>query len=339
VDSPGTTKHIGYLDGWRALAILCVLVGHFIGVPGFNVARVGVELFFVLSGRLMAEILFTRQTDFKTFFLRRISRVWPALFAFLFAMAAVSLALKDPIPGVHLAGAVFFIQNYVSIYLGHIGRIDHIWSLSIEEWGYIGLAAVALLHRRLKIDPLVVLVLLIVAMSVNGIVQSLNGYNYYEVYWRTDVRAASILLGAVGYLVFRDRDVPWVIPVAAFAAGFLLNIDVVPDTVKYTVGTVLLAIALNSLGSAPTSVQSFLSTTPLRYIALVSFSLYLWQQPFFMFSGKINALLLVAGTVVAAVGSYLVVERPAKNFLNSRWPKKAPSRQELRPVTNDTSGF
>ena len=55
---------------------------HFAPLPGINFGRMGVELFFVLSGRLMAEILFVRRFPIPAFFRRRIARVWPALFLF-----------------------------------------------------------------------------------------------------------------------------------------------------------------------------------------------------------------------------------------------------------------
>ena len=73
---------IAYLDGWRGLAVLLVFVGHFITTWGVNYGRLGVELFFVLSGRLMAEILFERELDLGKFYWRRFSRVFPALLVF-----------------------------------------------------------------------------------------------------------------------------------------------------------------------------------------------------------------------------------------------------------------
>jgi len=83
---------ISALDGWRGLAILGVLFDHFVTKSGINLGRFGVELFFVLSGRLMAEILFVQKMPLD-FFLRRFSRVYPALFVFVLAMGLTSLAL------------------------------------------------------------------------------------------------------------------------------------------------------------------------------------------------------------------------------------------------------
>jgi len=58
------------LDGWRGAAIALVILGHFF-LPNTGVASTGVEVFFVLSGRLMAEILFIESYPLKRFFLKR----------------------------------------------------------------------------------------------------------------------------------------------------------------------------------------------------------------------------------------------------------------------------
>src|SRR5215468_5050609 len=90
-----STPHVPYLDGWRGAAIGSLLVGHFTPLPGIDFGRVGVELFFVLSGRLMADILFVRNFALPAFFRRRISRIWPALVLYVLGIAAAS-AIYDP---------------------------------------------------------------------------------------------------------------------------------------------------------------------------------------------------------------------------------------------------
>jgi hypothetical protein len=83
-----TTKHVDYLDGWRGGVVLLLLVGHLELLPtisghSFYTGRLGVECFFVLSGRLMAEILFVRQTPIGIIYWRRISRIFTAFWLFL----------------------------------------------------------------------------------------------------------------------------------------------------------------------------------------------------------------------------------------------------------------
>ena len=61
-------QHFDYMDGWRGLAISLLLVGHFLPVPGINLGAVGVRLFFVLSGLLMARLLFVQKVALCTFY-------------------------------------------------------------------------------------------------------------------------------------------------------------------------------------------------------------------------------------------------------------------------------
>jgi peptidoglycan/LPS O-acetylase OafA/YrhL len=77
-------ERLDYLDGWRGLAILGVLVSHFSNVPGVHwLGTFGVELFFVLSGFLMSRILFIERMPLGEFFLRRFSRVVPTFVLFV----------------------------------------------------------------------------------------------------------------------------------------------------------------------------------------------------------------------------------------------------------------
>ena len=64
-------QHIEYLDGWRGVAIGMVLLSHFFRLS-YNAGRFGVDLFFVLSGFLMARILFEQRTPIAAFYRRPI---------------------------------------------------------------------------------------------------------------------------------------------------------------------------------------------------------------------------------------------------------------------------
>ncbi|WP_245464644.1 acyltransferase family protein [Mesorhizobium sp. M1E.F.Ca.ET.045.02.1.1] len=115
---------LAYLDGWRGLSIALVLIGHFFPVPGINLGVLGVEFFFVLSGRLMGEILFIERFPLKKFFKRRFSRIYPALLVFV-ATAMIGLA------GTFIAfkwkaalTALTFTYNYAGILVNRAGALD-----------------------------------------------------------------------------------------------------------------------------------------------------------------------------------------------------------------------
>tara|TARA_R110000868_G_scaffold410179_2_gene697479 strand:- start:4223 stop:5260 length:1038 start_codon:yes stop_codon:yes gene_type:complete len=306
-----------YLDGWRGISILAVLLGHFATITPINTGRLGVELFFCLSGRLMAGILFVELYPLPAFLWRRISRVWPALWVFVIVVAGAASLIWSPISMAHLLGALTFTENYVGISMGHVKVFDHLWSLAVEEWAYLILATVALACRYNNISPVPILATGAMLCGANGIIQTLAGGDYWQVYWRTDVRLTSILLPCIAFMLLRGRKVwPW-LPIVAGIAGVLLNFNRVPDPIKYTLGTVLLSVAMATIDVAPAWVRGVLSWRWLRKIGLWSFSLYLWQQPFVEATFAPAPVRLVIAVLIALVSFYLV-ENPARRLLNRR---------------------
>ncbi len=315
--------YYGHLDGWRGLAIATVLLGHFWGDalhPGLS--GLGVGLFFVLSGRLMAEILFLREADLPGFFARRFARVYPALLCFV---VIVSLAFSqtayvhDVFPAL---GALTFTLNYAMIYSQSVALLDHIWSLCVEEHGYAILAGVALLARRQLPNPPLVLLVLGAAALANGIVRAdLLGQNHFFVFWRSDVQVAPIFLSAGLFLLLRGQPVsPWTAPLALILG---VNAELWGNTeaVAFGARTLLLALAVATLDSSYVSFRNLLEAAPLRLLGLWSFSIYLWQQPFYKLAhhGTLSVILAVVAGCAAGLTSYYLVERPARRFLNRRW--------------------
>jgi peptidoglycan/LPS O-acetylase OafA/YrhL len=319
-----TTKHVDYLDGWRGGAILLLLVGHLEALPtisghSFYTGRLGVECFFVLSGRLMAEILFVRQTPIGLFYWRRISRIFPALWLFLGALtfATVLYPRIDVTPLDALASAAFLV-NYLPEYSGD-NSLGHIWSLCVEEHAYIFLSLIAIIDRRWKINVPLILALVSIICILNGAIQTWIGRDYPQVYLHSDVRAASILMSSALYLALKDfRPVGrafGAVPLLAIGLGFAVSmLHSIPDTIKYSVGTFLIALGLATLQWLWEPAKRFLSSAPMTYLGLWSFSLYLWQQPFSI--GEINS---VAVSLVFAVSltCYYLLEKPARKLLNS----------------------
>jgi peptidoglycan/LPS O-acetylase OafA/YrhL len=322
------SARLDYLDGWRGVSILAVLAGHFAPLAIYNTGRLGVEMFFVLSGRLMADVLFVERFPLGSFFRRRIARVWPGLFVFVAVMAVVfrgpgPLAVK----GVDVLSSLTFTGNYVRIYLHNMGVLDHTWSLCVEEWGYLVLGLIALAARRFSFNPAPVIAGLALACVANGLIQSGLGLDYYAVYWRTDVRMGSILMAAAVYLARRRSDLAWPVWAAPVfgALALVLSVAIVPDTIKYSLGTLCLSLALIGLDQAPAGLRELLADPLLTRIGLWSFSLYLWQHPFFRLIGRAPEPLLLAGAVACALLSFYLVEQPARRWLNRRWGGRDPA--------------
>lgn len=328
-----------YLDGWRGCAVALVLIGHFTPIPGIRLGPLGVELFFVLSGRLMAEILFIQKTPLKTFFPRRINRVYPALLVFVLVTAAVSQFSDMRVGPKAVATSLLFISNY-NLWVPGLYQhafVDHLWSLCVEEHSYVVLALVVLAGRAFGVRPLPTLIMITVLGFINGILSmSVFGLNYYETYWRTDVHIASITAGAAIHLWLSrgSIDAPgWLAPLMLFL-GICFNFSIFHTTVNYTIGTLCLAVSVCTLGQ---SVQWFCRMFDNRVavvLGIYSYSLYLWQQPFYKMH-RADDLSLVAGlaiTFALAALSFHFVERPARSYLNKKFstPRRA-SLSDLKP--------
>jgi peptidoglycan/LPS O-acetylase OafA/YrhL len=331
--------HIPYLDGWRGVAIAFVLVGHFAHLKGINLGPFGVELFFVLSGRLMADILIRRRMALGLFFWRRFSRIFPALFAFCTAMYLVSLAAevagKDVPKAVGLPeffSAIFFLMNYTTSLFGMMSVLDHIWSLSVEEHSYAVLAAVSVMAARSAKMSAVVAIFAASVMMISGVLQSIyTSQSEHDLYWRTDVRAASVFFSFGFYLLLRpwfegrsgNSIVTWVTPLC-FAGALLLNFEWFPIWVRYSVATLLLAVSVNALDVSRPALRNMLCSRAATYLGTLSYSLYLWQQPFYLATDMIGTALAVTGTVVAGLCSFYLIEKPSRRYLNRRGPGAGP---------------
>ncbi|MCZ8547691.1 acyltransferase [Mesorhizobium qingshengii] len=317
---------LAYLDGWRGLSIALVLIGHFFPVPGINLGVLGVEFFFVLSGRLMAEILFIERYPLKKFFKRRFARIYPALLVFVIvAMIALSgtfIAFKWKAA----LTALTFTYNYAGILVTRAGALDHIWSLCVEEHAYVILALIsALVSRRNRVIPLLV-TLALLAMANGAISYWVFDLDYETTYWRTDVHIASILLSASICLLKADGRLPAVlmgthVALAATVGAVVLFLDPVPTPIHYLLAVPLLALAVNVLDFNTGYLTGLLSSSPMTMLGLWSYSLYLWQQPFykFVYEQGSNPWPMLAGAFACALCSYYVIERPAREWLNRNW--------------------
>jgi peptidoglycan/LPS O-acetylase OafA/YrhL len=315
------------LDGWRGGAIALVLIGHFCPLAQINVARFGVDLFFALSGRLMAQLLFERKTPLPTFYFRRFSRVYPALAGFVVLCVIVFDATPLRVGARAALSALTFTLNYVSVWGLRSALLDHVWSLCVEEHSYLALGAVAWAARRGLASERVLVLALAAAALVNGLLRSdLLGEGYYDVFWRSDVAAAPILIAALAYL-HRDRFAarlgpasPWLVAVAA-----LCKAAVVGTAIRFGVGAIALALAVVSLENAPAWLQAGLANPLLRRLGEASFSIYLWQQPFYEMHARGAGLWTLAAALACGFASFYGLENPARRRLNSWRPAPAPA--------------
>lgn len=342
---PERAGHLDYLDGWRGLCIGLVLIGHFIPGAG-SIASAGVEFFFVLSGRLMAEILILGRQPIATFMMRRAARIIPALWVYVAAMTVfVNGALWShglPLKWTSPIAAGFFFHNYLPQH-EVIKVFEHSWSLAVEEHGYLLLAAIAIVMARQRRAAAFVATVLAIAAIANGAwLWCHPPADVQSVFWRSDVRVASLLVSFALCLWLRPwlsaARGPWAAVIPPLATLAALIGLAAPDTpYRLPFFTVSAAMAVNTLEISPAAFRRWLAHPALVWAGTISFSLYLWQQLFSTLAGNgWPAVPCFALALICALWSFKQVENPARAYLTRRWPRalpRAPRHDDERPHT------
>jgi len=147
-----SSKRVFEIDVLRGAAVLLVLAFHGPAFPILSrVGYSGVDLFFVLSGFLISNLLFQEYRSrasirLSRFFVRRAMKLYPSFYLLIGLTVAYCLIWHFPLTESHLLGELFFVQNYLGSMWGHT------WSLAIEEHFYIllplMLALMLKFHRK-----------------------------------------------------------------------------------------------------------------------------------------------------------------------------------------------
>jgi len=328
-------------------------VDHLAGIIVFHGRQgdLGVVIFFVLSGFLITRLLVQEQQrigsiSLRSFYWRRVLRLFPAVM-FLVAVCGGYVLARPAAPESQgfvkdSLGTLFYFANWRAMlhpsFLSHL--LSHTWSLSIEEQFYLLWPPVLLLLFRLRIKMTSVALGLIATASASAVARALlwaSGASVSRVYYGLDTRGDALLLGCalgilvvarvsptspggarliaatglggaaiLGLLLFNSgryaRVVAhgafyWVFPLAAAAsAGVIFAVVLRPD-----------GMLARCLGVAPAV-----------WVGRLSYSLYLWHFPVFIFltpdRTHLSPALLLSLRLAAAFGaaafSFYLVERP-----------------------------
>lgn len=325
------------LDGLRAVAIFAVLLSHFEShhIPKAidDMGHYGVTLFFVISGFLITLLLLRERRDtgkvsIRNFYHRRALRILPAYLVFLLGVAFLQM---DGFVHLHMSdwiGALTYTSCFGDPFRSS-WALGHTWSLSVEEHFYL-------------IWPF-----LFAKLSRRSLVRVLSGYLAFAVIlrwliWRgyihgfklefaSPVQMSSIVMGCILALVIAGDLAPKAKSVLTKRPNILLAVPIfltlpfhflskniktpLSDPVHAMVFAILIAWILYRKKEG--IVQSCLNWKPLACIGILSYSIYLWQQPLtdnmhIPESAKLIRLILLA---IVASASYWFVEKP---FLRHR---------------------
>jgi len=318
-------QRIPSLDGLRAISIVMVVLGHLaIRGQGSSVwtyyPNIGVRMFFVISGflittRLIRERARTNQIDLKQFYIRRAFRILTA--AFVFTSLIIAFFWHE-LRWYQIMPAILYVTNY-TVSTQH-WVFGHLWSLSVEEQFYF-LWPVVL--RRFEAHKIAVLIgAVALAPLFQAFMYALNIHN--GGYGMLPTVANNLAVGCLAAISApRVPRIPrWL------AATMLAVVFTVPlfagDTLGKRLGSLFLlqpAMHFSMAGLLLHVVNEpykFLDWKPVVWVGRISYSLYLWQQPF-CYSPSAHRWWF--GTTVAlgcACLSYYCVEQPMLRMRHRR---------------------
>ncbi len=323
------SEYISSLDGWRAIAIIGVILSHsFASNYWTRHGALGVNLFFAISGFLITSRLLDEQTrngfvSLSQFYSRRAFRILPPALCYLAVITLLSVTGVIYSSGTDIVSCLVFLRNYWGASAHDGWYTGHFWSLAVEEQFYLfwpAILVIAGFRRSRWIAPALALSFAIWrSLDLrNGWIATLFHNEVLRNYpLRSDYRMDALLWGSSLALFGIQRFAP-----KRFGSGFVLGAFVVIVALdvrqpqSYMLAEALLFPFLLAVTVAQPGAwfSRALECVPLRWCGRLSYSLYLWQQLFVsqyhhgVFQRfPINVVL----AVFCALGSYYFVERPA----------------------------
>ena len=316
------------IDGLRAVAVAAVVGFHAFPtvIPG---GFVGVDVFFVISGYLITDLILGRQRNgdlsIKEFYVGRARRILPSLTIVIAATLVIGWFLLLPAPyeklGLHsLAGALFFPNL---IYWSEAGYFDaaakakpllHLWSLGVEEQFYLVWPLLLLFLLRHWKEWLAIVLLVLAALSL--IYSSIEAfYDPTAAFYSPLSRLWELGLGSI--LASWHFKLPC--PKTASLVGLSLIVGAALKLTNASPFPGLLAlIPVAGAGLVIASGSWILSRRPLVALGLISYPLYLWHWPLLSFAAvssvdtDITKTMILAGSVCLAWLTARFIEYPIR---------------------------
>ncbi len=336
------------IDGLRAIAVLAVVFYH-AGWAAFAGGFTGVDIFFAISGylitRIIADGIASGTFRFQDFYDRRIRRIFPAIFFMLPIVLGAGYLFLAPADYQTLARSAVWTVAFVSnvFFMNNTGYFDassdtmallHTWSLAVEEQFYVVWPLVLILLAKFMRPTSRPFLLAIAVLAMLSFVWS--AYTTHDeahaAFYLAWSRAWELLAGGCLALLVLPAWPKWLVEIAALAGLVLIGwgIFALTDAMPYPGVNALYPVAGASLllfSGPATLVARILSIAPLRAVGKISYSLYLWHWPVFVFYRQytngapiepVAAIILVTLAVGIAALSWAFIETPFRRSRGKR---------------------
>ena len=292
------------IDIIKAISLISVIIYHLYEYKG---TYIGVVLFFVISGYLITEVLYERDDSYFKFIKRRYIKIFPPLIAVLTLSYLAFYYFYDFI-NIKLIfnslSSLFGLSNIYQIYSGmsyfersgDLFPLLHTWSLSIEIQFYIIFPFLIYLFQKMKLNVKFIAAIIIILSLISGSIMIYKEYMNYDIsaiYYGTDTRIFSILIGSAFYFLFKNKKLnPKRANILSYV--FLGIIVVITLSVDYSsksnyYGFLYLISILGGFITVTSLKTGFLDfkgpiAKPLSKLGEHSYVYYLWQYPIMIYS-------------------------------------------------------
>ncbi len=337
-------QHANYrpdIDGLRAVAVLSVVLYH----AGFNSffggGYVGVDVFFVISGYLITQLIYSRcinnSFSFIDFYHRRIRRIAPAFFGIIIFSTIVTCILYSPgdtksyfasmLSSLLISSNIYFMTDsgYFTA-LAHTKPLLHTWSLGVEEQFYVFFPILVFYLSKSRFNVLRSLIALFFLSLGFSIVFVHFDQNF--TFYMLPTRAWELLAGSI-LAVKTDKDynrkhsdlmgITGLLLIIASITGFGYIQDLKFPGLSAVPVVLGSALCLEAGRNKESLIYRILSLKFFTFFGLISYSLYLWHWPVFVFARYLylkninpvylNTALLVPIFILSYL-SYKYIEQP-----------------------------
>jgi len=336
----------------------------------------------LICSRLLEEERMTGRISLRGFYVRRSFRIFPAAYLYLLFVAVMGLLHWLPMDWPAWGSALLFLRNYFTCLVGDTpvsAPTGQYWSLAIEEHFYLLLPFLLVFFPKRR--KLVLLLLTAVAFVWLALYVHVVPLDQRSIFWdrRTDLRLGALLFpawialflaessprkwlarwlhpsgGAVVLLMvwvvllLKRHYFPHVAPLMPAKSPVGDYVSVVRggpfNPFKDVVVPLLFPLVVVSTMLHPATLWGrLLEWKPLRSIGRVSYSLYLWQQLFWVTGYKGGPIasfqrLWLAAMIAAPLLSYFLVEKPMIRWGHRLAPPATPGHRDLDADAPATAG-
>ncbi|MGC4129290.1 MAG: acyltransferase family protein [Bergeyella sp.] len=315
----------------RALSVLVVMFFHF-QVPYFSGGFIGVDVFFVISGFLMTQIILkgieNNTFSLKTFYVKRINRIIPALLVLLGFVLLISVVFffKSDIRlnAKYVFLSEFFVSNiyywkYTDYFTSHDNILLHTWSLGVEWQFYLLYPLLILLLRKIYLKRKnlfwgiitgitgLSFLLMIVTTSID------NNFAFYMLpsrFWELSVGGLAFFMSQKITLPKTIKSILVLISVLAI----LLSVTFISSSILWPSWYTIIPVFATVLILILNLDTPVFDAKPIKFFGDISYSLYLWHWPWFVFFQyfgfieKEHTIILSVISIICAFLSYRFIE-------------------------------